>query len=158
MNYKDLFEFEHKILPIMLFLQRDNVKFLLENFSDFAEQFVPSCQKELFYIDNTSLALERIQPFLGKGDMVQVFHFPFKEDGSHIGLARYGFIVYKENFLELRYYILELFRHFDGQKESLWYWIVGYTLEDNNVDSYVLRKHIYENSVWFGNKEPMKVR
>ena len=158
MNYKELYEYEHKKLPLLLLGRKEGIDIILGNFIDFSINFVPSCKGKKFRIVKNDYVQRNIDSFLEDDDIVIMFSFPLEENDNYIGLAKYGFFVYKKKYLEKRYYLLEMFKHNNGFEDVYWYYLVEYRLTNILSDGYEFEKRVYPNKIWLGDESQDNIK
>ena len=151
MSDKNLFILEHKTLPFLVLTWREGISDLLKNFSFFASKL-----SKLFYkpsdfpIINSEEALVHIAPFVQKKDKVVVLSVPFTESVDYIGFAKYIYVLYEGDCLNVRFFLFELMHWNNGMENFFRYCPVEYKLISKNKESYHFERKTYLQHVWWG--------
>ena len=144
MNYSELYDLEHKALPMMFLIWKEETSLILKNFSYYCKELVPSYNLSDFTITKDKKALKYIERYILPKDQVYCFSFPFKETPQYVGLAEYVYIIFNKERCEIRFYLLELQRWYNGIEWIPVKYVVEYKALDENNQGYSFLRKVYK--------------
>lgn len=144
MNYKELFELEHKVFPMLFLVWKENIASIIKDFSSYCVGFAPSYQDTDFTVTKDSDALQHIKRYMLPHDIVYCFSFPFQETADYLGLAKYMYVIYNKERYEIHFFLLELSRWHNGEEWLPITYMVEYKSIDDTEQGYSFLRKVYK--------------